>query len=542
MCRTLTSSSLALFLATLSFGCTPPENAASVRSNLTGITGAERGIHFKSYVYVSAKASDDEIKTAIARQAKTAIGALREPMVALNDRGAQNSLDPATWTRLVLNIVAPARPEVVLGQTLRVDFSYNERAAVTDSLAGRSAIDFVMLADDYATHDTVLKSDCTDDPTTETDSLWYHYMPQQSACVSRIQAENTAIQAEAIALGRVPGTVGPKEAGRWFMPITAQLDAPKLPGRQFSPEYNRLFGLGTDKDKLVVYAFFGVNADQTDPDDYLAQEAMKFFRTMLTAQPNFRPVHTDPFEYLLDITVDGTKLTGVTYAQMFHWLLDQTDYPATVAGNATKILALRRQALAKFTERWIYWDLPITVQGSGLTQNLTVEVRSFYGYEDGSADARQHAQWRYQEAFWHGDVFLYNGHSHFGHGPLEPTLYSASNFNDRYQIMLVNSCISFNYYHQDFLNMKPGGAKNLEVVVNGLPSWIDEGGVATAHLLTGLLDGKQHTYVELLNGMRVNVPGYPGYDPMRVVDGELDNVFAQSATPLTLTVGLPVYP
>lgn len=26
--------------------------------------------------------------------------------------------------------------------------------------------------------------------------------------------------------------------------------------------------------------------------------------------------------------------------------------------------------------------------------------------------------------------------------------------------MLVNSCISFNYYHDDFLRMKPGGSKN----------------------------------------------------------------------------------
>jgi hypothetical protein len=174
---------------------------------------------------------------------------------------------------------------------------------------------------------------------------------------------------------------------------------------------------------------------------------------------------------------------------------------------------------------------------------VTVEVRSFYGYEDGSADARQHAQWRYLEAFWYGDVFLYNGHSHFGHGPLEPTLYGPQNFNDRYQIMLVNSCISFNYYHQDFFEKKPGGTKNLDMIVNGLPSWVWGGGEATARFLLGLLSGKQPSYVDLLGQMRLDTPwGEKAYDPMRVADGELDNAFSQARTPMGLTPLAPVYP
>ena len=186
---------------------------------------------------------------------------------------------------------------------------------------------------------------------------------------------------------------------------------------------------------------------------------------------------------LLDLFVDGRKLDGVTYDKMFGWIIDKNGYPAEVGSDAGKIADLRRQALAKLTERWIYWDLPMTVKSaSGASKDVTVEVRSFYGYEDGSPEARQHAQWRYLEAFWHGDVFLYNGHSHFGHGPLEPTMYGPQNFNDRYQIMMVNSCISFNYYHQDFLGMKPGGSKNLDMVVNGLPSYVWGGGAAMARI------------------------------------------------------------
>ena len=66
---------------------TDPENGSD---DLTGTSSSERGIHFQSYVYVRDGASDDEIRTAIARQIRTAIGALRTK-VALNDRGATRS-------------------------------------------------------------------------------------------------------------------------------------------------------------------------------------------------------------------------------------------------------------------------------------------------------------------------------------------------------------------------------------------------------------------------------------------------------------------
>jgi hypothetical protein len=74
-------------------------------------------------------------------------------------------------------------------------------------------------------------------------------------------------------------------------------------------------------------------------------------------------------------------------------------------------------------------------------------------------------------------------------------------------------------------------------VVNGLPSYVWGGGLATARFLTGLIDGAQRPYAGLLEGMRVDTPwGERGYDPMRVADGELDNVFDQARTPLTVTV------
>ncbi len=515
------------------------EVAADSRDPLTGITGVERGIHFEGVVHVDPSASDAQIAVAVAREVKTAIGALRTPKVALDDRAARTNVDPSKWKKRILRVVDP-KTGAAVSSVLEVTFRYDDRAVVTHGLDGKSAVDFVVLADDYATHADGLKASCSDDATTDADSLWYHYTPQLAACRTSIQAELTAITAEKTALAKQTDAIGPKEAARFFLPITAKLDAPKLPAAaaKLSPEYDRLFGVGSDKSQVVVYAFFGVDSDEQNPDDVLAQEAARFLRELLRAQPNFRPVRTDPFTWLLDFNVGGKKVEDVTYDRMLGWIVDQTNFPAEATDAALK-LDLRKQAIGKLAERWIYWDLPITVNGA----QKTVEVRTFYGYEDAAPDARQHAQWRYLEALWYGDVFLYNGHSHFGHGPLEPTLYGPQNFNDRYQIMLVNSCISYNYYHQDFFEKKPGGTANLDMVVNGLPSYVWGGGLVTARFLSGLISGTQPTYADLLGSMRLDTPwGEKGYDPMRVADGELDNAFSQAKTPLTLTVGAPVYP
>lgn len=535
---------IALVLA-MSLGCDPTwevqEDPRTTRMNeLTSLTGVERGIHFESMVFVPVVASDRDISMAIARQVKTAIGALRYPQVALQDREARSNLDPRSWKRETVRVMDPALPQQ-FQEMLRVTYTYKDLALVSNDLSWRSSISFVMLADNYAEHVEPLKTDCSDDPTTETGSLWFHFQPQKCACEARIMKELDTIRAQSAKLGA--GTIPVAEARRWFIPVTARLDPPQTPDRAYSPEYTRLFGLGSTRSRLVVYALFGVHQVATNPDDLLAQEAIKFLRTLLDAQPNFRPVSTKPHAWLLDIYVDGRKIGNVTYQRMFRWILDKTDYPPEVGTDSAKIAALRAQALQKFLERWISWDLPVEVTDqAGVRKELRVQVRFYYGYEDGSSTARQHAQWRYLEAFWHGDVFLYNGHSHFGHGPLEPTLYSPANFNERYQIMLINSCVSYNYYHEDFLEMKPGGSANLDMVVNGLPSYVLDGGVAVGRFLAALIGGTMPTYPQLLDAMKLDYPwGEIDHDPLRAVDGELDNRFSQTATPLTLRVLPPVY-
>ena len=45
-----------------------------------------------------------------------------------------------------------------------------------------SAIAVTMLADDYGRHADPIKNECTDDRTTDTDSIWFHFAPAQAAC------------------------------------------------------------------------------------------------------------------------------------------------------------------------------------------------------------------------------------------------------------------------------------------------------------------------------------------------------------------------
>ena len=517
----------------------PAEALVGGEDELTSTTGVERPVQFASYVYVDEGASNEVIGAAIARQVKTALGALRAPKIGLRDRAASNARQPAKWSRETVTVVDPTNTGAPPRKLQRVRYTYDDRAVVARSYDRLSSTSLTLLFGDYAAKADVVRASCSDDKASETDSLWYHFAPELASCRTLMGAEATALVNERKALGADATKVGPAEIGRTFMPLTMKLGPAVSGSTTASPEYDRLLGLDTDRSTVQVYAFFGVDADATDPNDALGREAVAFFRSLLRAMPNLRVVQTQPFAMLLDLEVDGQRIVNVTYDQLTSWILGEAAYPAAVGTDPARILAFRKQCLAKLTERAIDLTVPLTVKRGAETLTKQLNVRFFYGYEDGSFEARQKATWRYLEAFWHGDVFLYNGHSHFGHGPLEPTAYSSANFNERYQLMLVNSCLSYNYYHDDFFTMKPGGTKNLDKIVNGLPSSVRGSGAVTAALLAGLFDGKQATYATLLGAMQKAAPMQ--MEALRLVDGELDNVFSQTKTPLTVTFGNPVY-
>ncbi len=530
-------SALSILAAVAPFwlaGCDLPiDDSRTSNDDLTSASGVEYVLEFDSFVYVAADADDGAIRWQIQRQVKSALGALREVEIGIQDRDATHNLDPADWVRRPLTVVdAGGNPTDALQ---RVTYHYRDTALVAADRIPSGPLPLTLLFGDYPAHRDELVPACSDDPSADADSLWYHYSPRRSACQQRIAAERDAIAEAAAELDDPDTQISTGDADRRFVSMNAVL-TPVEAAPDLYPEYDRLWGFRDDPNRtlLVGYVFFGVDSDEANPNDYGLREFLRFQRTVRQRFPELRVTHTAPFAMLLDFWIDGQLVPNVTFDDVERWILDDTGFPPE-AYDASRRAALKQQVVERFSERWIYWQLPVTVSDGTNTRTMTVELRCFHGYEDGSDEVRQHAQWRYLEAFWHADLFAYTGHSHFGHGPLAPWYYHSGNFPWRYQVMLVNSCLSFNYYDQDFLTMHPGGSANLDIVVNGLSAYWQGMGQATGNYVLSLIDGHNKSWRQLLDSMKVDLPWSQGYDPMRAVNGELDNSFDGAATPLTVT-------
>lgn len=512
-----------LAVSSLLCGCLSTFDASSDSDDLTSVDGVEYTIDFEGYVEIPAGASDDVARGAIHRQLKSGLGALRELGIGVADRDAQRNLAAAQLPRTQVQVVG--------GPALdRVRYHYHDTALVEKTRQPTGPVDVTLLYGDFIARAGELIPICSDDQTTSADSLWYHYQPGRAACASAIAAERAAIEADRATLPA--DQISQREADRRFLTTRATL-VPRAAAPITYPEYDQLYGFAgnTARTKLVVYSFFGVDADHASPRDAGIVEYMRFERELRERLPALRVTETSPHAWLLDFYLDGQRVPA-TWDDVERWIVDRTGFPAA-ANTTAKRDELLRQVVANFRDRWIVWSMPVTVQRGGTTRTMTVEIRTWYGLEDGSWEIREHARWRYLEAFWHADVFSYTGHSHFGHGPLEPWTYGAHNFPDRYQVMLVNSCLSFNYYDEDFLNMHPGGTSRLDVVVNALPAYWLGMGEATAAYVAGLVGGTR-SWRQILTGMAVDLPWQQGYDPMRAVNGELDNTYAPAGSPIVV--------
>jgi hypothetical protein len=497
-------------------GCLAAENGSS--GDLTSSDGTVYTIDFDSFVDVAPDASDDTARSVIHRELKSALGALREQAIGVQDRDAQDNLASLPLVRTRLAIAGGS------GSVDRVRFHYHDTALVEKGHTPTGPITLTLLYGDYVANASALIPICSDDQTTDGDSLWYHYQPNLAQCAAAIAAEQRAIDTAQQSLDATT-QISAADANRRFLTTRATLAAQTAAPDKW-PEYDQLWGFSgdTSRQKIVVYSFFGVNADVNDPHDDGLVEYLRFERSLRKGMPALGVTFTSPQAFLLDFYVDGQKLPNVSWADVESWVVDGTGFPAQVGADSAKRTALLQQVQRAFTDRWIVWSAQATATRNGASRTMTVEIRTWHGLEDGSDDIRLHARWRYLEAFWNSDVFAYTGHSHFGHGPLEPWEYNAGNFPDRYQVMLVNSCLSFNYYDVDFLRMHPSGSAKLDVVVNGLPAYWLGMGQATAAYVTGVLGGTK-SYRQLLTSMAVDLPWQSGYDPMRATNGELDNSF-----------------
>ena len=98
------------------------------------------------------------------------------------------------------------------------------------------------------------------------------------------------------------------------------------------PEYDQLWGFAGDpsRQKVVVYSFFGVDADEADPRDNGLVEYLRHQRTLRARLPGLRVVETAPHAWLLDFYVDGARVEGVTWDDVERWVIDGAGWPAVV--------------------------------------------------------------------------------------------------------------------------------------------------------------------------------------------------------------------
>ncbi|HTL35122.1 MAG TPA: hypothetical protein VL326_18465, partial [Kofleriaceae bacterium] len=468
----------------------------------------------------------------IHRQLKSALGALREKGIGVSDRDAIRNLANPTLVRATFDVVGTNG--VVAQQVERVRYHYHDQALCEKNRCTSNTVDLTLLYGDFVARAGELIPLCSDDQTTEPDSLWYHYQPGIASCAAAITAERNAIDHDRAMLANATTQLTQNDLDRRFLSTRATL-VPQTAAPDKWPEHDQLWGFAGDnaRTKIVVYSFFGVDSDESKPTDLGIVEYLRFERELRKRMPSLRVTETNPNAWLLDFYINNQKLPNITWDDVERWVVDGTGFPAAVGSDPAKRAELLRQVVQNFSERWIVWTAPITVTRGSVQRTMTVEIRTWHGWEDGSPDIRLHARWRYLEAFWNADVFSYTGHSHFGHGPLEPWEYSGANFPDRYQVMLINSCLSFNYYDEDFLRMHPGGSAKLDVVVNGLPAYWQGMGQATAAYVAGVTGGSQ-SWRQVLTSMRVNLPWEYAYDPMRAVNGELDNQFNPSTGAITI--------
>ncbi|MGZ5969847.1 MAG: hypothetical protein ACXWP4_19375, partial [Polyangiales bacterium] len=346
------------------------------------------------------------------------------------------------------------------------------------------------------------------------------FNPSLTQCKAAVATERKAIEAANAKL--LAGQVSRKEVDRLYLPVTIKLGADKTNKGQSYPEYDRLWSGGVKKDTLVLGLVNGMldHGEASDPTaDSGFGEWMDTLEQVFAARPGLKLAKIEPAEDLSKVTVNGKTYTGLSFEALLSMQQRSTGYPAGASSSDRQ--AIKAALGAKVYKHWLTFAAPLTVKmGTASAKKVSLELLTYFGAESDSAP--------HKFGIKNSDVFVYNGHSYIGYGPLDPSRFSSSDFPSSYQILFIDGCVSYNYYEKDYLPLKPGGTKNLELITNGLeaPSW--RSGYALGKFLGRLVDGKQASYLELLQAASDT-------DSLRVVDGEVDNQYSPSKSPITIT-------
>jgi len=539
----LSPIAVAAALALSALGCEASapatESAATdegaIEEDLTSVTALARQLEFDGAQYVSTGSSDYEILQVLREQTQSAFGALREANCGVNSRELKD-LDVKNIKKTVVTVVDTANPKAATKQMTRVTYKYTDTAVFPKTLASRSSLSLGLLAKyDNSQLDRITK-ECTSGDSHAIEfrnSIWYVFNPSLSKCKTAITAEQKIIDADRAKLTDKTKQVTLSDVNRLYLPMTARLTGDKTNKGTSWPEYNRLWAGGVQKDKVVISMVSGMMADWAagEKHDTIDDEGYPMFfeglREIFKARSGFKFVKSEPVEDLTTFTVGKVVVKNVTWDQIMGWQLDAIGWPAGITTPDQKT-ALRAAVGSKLVKHWLTFEAPVSVAiGKAAARPVTIQLNTYFGAE---TDPTPH-----KRAIKQSDVFIYNGHSYIGYGPLDPSNFSAGDFPPSYQILFINGCVSYNYYEKDYIPLKSGGTKNLELVTNGLESWVNGSGPAMGRFVGGLIDGKANNYIQLLTLAQFTGYGYAwGQDALRVVDGELDNVYNPTKTPIVV--------
>ncbi len=496
-------------------------------SDLTSLTARERTLGFEGYVYLHPDASDDEVLEAVQRETRSAFGALLEANVSVATRELAN-VDPSTFGRETLDVVGPNGAGE---STLRVRYRYTDRALVPVTMARRSSLGLGLLHGEYQDQSKRILEECTgntaDDREMESD-IWYVFNPSLSSCKQAMNAEQAKIDEARRALDAQPGQVVAEELERLYIPMTVSLAPTATSGKKRYPEYDRLFRGGVAKNTVVVTLLNGMIDHPKPGQPHYAYADSGYYETMglmaelLEARPNLKVVKSEPAADLFSFTIAGKKVTAASFQTFVDWEYFDWGWPAGL--TAANKVELRKQVGDRISHKWITFEEQVKVKiGSSAPTPVTYRVELYFGVEDDEAP--------YRRALKTSDVFIYNGHSYIGEGPLDPSNFDKGDLPQSYQLFFIDSCLSFNYYNVDFFGFKTRGTADLDIISNGVESFSDGSGAAQGKFVAALLGGKQPSYLDLLKAAQTTGTDYDwGKDAMRVVDGELDNAYKPSAT------------